>query len=1244
MTPTQAQQQAIEHAHGELLLAASAGSGKTHVLSQRCVRLICDAPQRCSVEELLVVTFTRAAAAEMRERIVRGLWTRLNACGDSGERRRLQRQIALVDLAEIGTIDAWCGRLVRAHYDALGVDPGFTLLNEADAALLRQEVLSELFEWVYEADAPAAVAARAWLARSIWPDDQRMREAVELLNAQREHLLNPQAWFERQRAALQRPLPELQAAAQRSIASALARECSFQRAQLALLNSADERIRAYAEILGRFEPQLSDLADAAPLADAQRGAASVLPLAVQMRGELSKLEKARSGDKGLAAQVRSRWVARLLKLLEPREVERACERVAASSDYLRTILALEQEFDERLRGLKRRRNVYEFADVLRFALDLLGTPQDGGERVETPIAVQLQQRYAHILVDEFQDTSPVQAELVRLASRAQRGAPNRFLVGDIKQSIYGFRRAEPKLFSALQAQLAADARRGRVLRLSDNFRSHAQLLEPLNGLFAALFDPALGGTGYDREEWLQPRRSECPNPTLDSAPRLCVHAIERHGSQRTEAEEDTIPLEEVEREGRLIATLIHEMLSSSTQVPARGDDGAATLRPLRPGDIVILLRSAWRNAALLTATLRQCGIPCVASGRDSPLDSLEVRDVRNILTLIVNRQQDLALAAYLRGPAVGLDEAELLQIRALSPAGPFHRAVPRFARLAAQSPLGQRVVVALQALTRWAEQARQGDLCGLLRQILRETALTHVAAALPGAEYRVGLIEAFMQIVTDFADRSHAGVAELVEYLDALERHSAAATAAPGAAADQVRVMTIHAAKGLEFPIVFLAQTGAALRRPIRAALLCDEACGLGVKLADFESRGELVTPGYAALVQSQRARDVEEELRLLYVAATRARERLIVLGHCNRGAWESLREQYSVGDKPPLLSRLSAASVLEWVMSAAACGALGDVASVVTTHAPASAGDAPRRSAPRLVQAALESPQPAPAGVSTPPQPGDDAWVAAALRSIRTRPPSSTRTEAVVSVSRLKERLGAAAPQSADTADATHARLHDLSAGDRWHGLGRPRFVQAATRGGLELGRAVHRFLEFAEPSCLRGERELRQQIERLRAAQRLSAAEAALLPIAELLWLGGQPLGKLLADSADRLERETPFVVALQREGGEYQLLRGVVDCLAHTPAGLVLVDYKTDDLDFATPAAGERLRLYGEQVRLYVLAIEQILGKPVHKAHLVFLISRRVLDVPRRALGALGRQLELFEAGPQPAVLPIGVSEYI
>lgn len=1218
-------QQAVVDARGQdALISASAGSGKTEVLARRCVSLLLDAEHPTGIDRFLVVTFTRSAAAELRERISRMLRAEVRAAPSRTVRAHLRRQETLLDAAQIGTIDAWCNSLLRAEFAAASVDPCFSVLSPIEACTVRQDERKRLLEWVFTAPAPAAQAGRDWIEAQSKPGDEGLSESIEQLNRYREHLIDPEGWLAANRARATLPLEQQQHEASTVLFDALAQECAAQAAALAGLAAADAGERSF---LAAHADQLA----AWRMPVENRGSL------VQVVAEIKNYRFPRT--RGPAAEVAKAWFSkRLAKVWCPDGVQRWLASVPHTAKRLHTLLDLEAMYHARLQAAKQRRATYEFADVQRFALNLLTTRAADGRLRPSPLATQHSRLYDHILVDESQDTNAIQLALFHAVGRTPPDPGNRFFVGDVKQSIYGFRRAEPQLFAQMARQFrdvaaASPPRAGRVFPLTDNFRSHARVLAPLNAIFERLFDPEFGGSEYGPDNALHARRAELDNATLDSQPRVSVTLFTDSNEDDppvTESEPDapddnSDALESIEREAIFAAAQIRQMLDARTLVWSRGGDGPE-LRSVQLSDFAILLRTARGKAALTAHALRRMGIDAIASGRESLLDFPESQDLLNALRLVVHTRRDVPLAAYLRGPYAGLSDAQLLRVRKATPQGDFLDSVHGYIALGKDVALVAQLRLALGQLERWRRAARVTPLPALLGMILSETGGECFALSQPSGPQRVSALRAFCELSSDFRDQ---GLSAFVTYLDALEETQDAGPALAPPAVDAVRIMTIHAAKGLEFPIVFLLNAGAKFSvksggRPLQL----HDALGAGLRFYHRPSRQRWIDPRHPLIGQAAVRREREEELRLLYVASTRARDRLYIVGHAKPDKWDAALTQSGDAATLPRVTREAACSLLDWLLPAiAAAGAhraprddgppLVDVQQIaVDAHQPIEKHAATASEFRRSRQES-GSEIPAPDGELNP---ADQVWLDQVLANlVVTTAAAPFVPPAVLSVSSLKQLQ--ARGSTTDVPQATMAGFAPLSV---------PGFIELERPDGRERGNAMHRFLRHVRLSSLATQLEVMAEIERGLAEGWLVRAEASNLTVDQLVRLGASEVGRWLAAHAANVRREQPFVLGLPLSPGvQPTIVRGVIDVFAVCEDGLHLFDYKTDV--FATPhIRAERLRGYILQLRLYARAAAEIANVSVRRAALILLSEGTVVDAP---LGPLELDT-LWPQAKQPA----------
>lgn len=1211
MTPTQDQQAVIDWRAGDMLVAASAGSGKTETLTRRCVALLSDPRAPCNVDELLVLTFTRAAAAELRERIGGALRDRAGRASGDAEREHLARCAVLIDGANISTFDAWCARVVRDAFPASEqrIDPGFITLSASDAEILRQRQLERLFDWAAEAHEPLAERTRTWLKRNKHPSARWLQTMVAELHARLGNLVDPDRWRIRERRRLGQSEAALRTETERQWGTAIADECALQVEALTRVlprvagdPAIASKLRDYADLLNDCETRLRE------------------PETVW--AALEALDEFRFGRapgncdaaiKALRNEVRDAWHGRRLrKKWASAELRELVAGLPDAAHLGLLLLDLEASFAERLWREKRRMASYEFVDVQRLALGLLGAPDDAGGLRPTPVAERLRGRYRYVLVDEFQDTSPVQVALLELVSRPRPG--NRCMVGDLKQSIFGFREAEPKLFAAEWQRLKGRADAGeataRVQPLRDSFRTHAELLAPLNEIFAALFAPRLGGLAYDETQQLRAAREEMANATMADVPRVELHLLDDNArsadhtdDEQDDDEDDGFPLERIECEARVIAARIRRLHAQRVQIPTR--EG---LRALRYSDVVVLLRAMTKHATLLASELRRCGIPALAAGREALLASREVQDVRAMLALIANRRQDVSLAAVLRGPLGGLDDAALLRVREFERGAAFHEAVLRYAADGPEKPTRRRVSAVLACVDGWQALARTAELPQVLQRVIHDADLLHFARALPGGEQRVAMLRSLQEFAAEFARRRNGGVAEFVAYLDALENAGSEPEVTLSVGADVVRVMSIHASKGLEFPVVFLAAAGNDLTRMRgRSNPIADADYGLGLRFYDHARRATIESPTFRTARLAEAQREQDEELRLLYVATTRARELLCVVGHHAADKLDAVRAESAPREALSLLHKLNAKSYLDWLLPAALSrGLIAEAGPIVLlSHA----------DTPRDVDSQSSAAPPKDHEVAAPREPSaqDEEWarqLAALVTADASNPAAAL--PALISVSAVKSQALVAAGEG----DVPLTPRRSIA-------LRQPTFLAdpEAADDGRALGDTVHRFLEHIQLRALTDRGELAREAERLVRRGPLTESEAASLPLDDIHWIADTDAGVVLR-TARRVRREVGFTYGLAFPStDERTLLRGVIDVVAERDGALTLLDYKTDlpktDADWRARRAG-----YAAQLQLYALAAGALFDMQVTAAWLVFLRKRRCeqVDVSASALERL------------------------
>lgn len=1188
---TEAQQRAID-ARGNVIVSAAAGAGKTAVLTERLTQLVAAGTP---VDRLLVLTFTRAAATEMKQRMEKRLRTAAAEAGDPEQQAYLRAQAGALGRAYISTVHAFCARVLRRHGHLLDLPPSVRVLDELETPVVVGRVRDALLTRLgaeEDADYRALLAAfggedAAWAAvQQVAAFLQSQPEPARFLDDAARRYDDPQ-WMAR----------TLQAVTDEARAALCAAVQTLGRARDALPPD-------WAGAIGTLDDELLQLRGVLLQTEYDAYRAGLLAFE---RGRLTFPRGTAEADKAPAQAARKAVKAcvdaQRAQFFRPAAEERAL--LFRTGGVVRALCAVVRQYEAAFAAEKRRLGAVDYADLEHMALKLL--------RMDA-VAAEYRERFCYIAVDEYQDSNRVQEALLE----AVRREDNLFFVGDVKQSIYRFRQAEPALF--LEKLARFDGAHGTRIDLTSNFRSAPDVLESVNDVFRAILTPETGELAYDARAALVPGRAGLSGGTE-------LHLVERAlaGAPEDEPEEDAPeedaqqdgagagadePLEDLldaEVEARLVARRIRALMAGGT-VPDR-ETGQA--RPLRYGDFAVLLRVR-THAAHFAATLAQEGIPSYAQLSGGYFDSVEVLLALNLLRVVDNRRQDIPLLSVLRATGAGdgaFSGAELARIRAAHPDGTFFDALEAMAagageageaeraepagagekfgadeaaeaEDAAGAALARRCAAFLARVAAWRAESRLVPVEALLARLYDETGLYAEMGALVGGAERQANLDALLARARAFEAGPERGVAAFLRFMDHSKEGNADLGAAQAVGADVVRILTIHRSKGLEFPVVFLCELGRRFRLDgQREDLLLHAAGGIGLRWIDGGVKRD--TAARRALQQRLRREQLAEEMRVLYVGMTRAEHRLVLVG-----SWKNAARLLAQAEAHPTAAQVLACTApLQWALmgTRAHCDTRLHAREPLLAAAPASGRAAP-----------LEAP-------------GREAAEALARRLAWRYPFSEAAAlPAKAAVSDLARRMGAAAaePPAFDPPTFLPAGAPEA----------------AAELTAAERGTAVHAVLA-ALPLAPMAEADVRAHVEALVRAGRLTAAQAAAVPCDALSWLTRMPLYARMAASV-RVERELPFSHAVPAAalfgaaaGAEPVLLQGVIDCCFLTDAGWVLVDYKTDRVPPGEPAA-RQAAAHAPQLRLYAGALAQLTGLPVAERLVVLLSARAIEPVPADA----------------------------
>lgn len=1159
---TPSQQAVVDDRGGALLVSAAAGSGKTKVLVDRILGRISDPVHPCNIDDFLVITYTNAAAAELRAKITQALNQKL---AQMPENRHLQKQLRRVYLAEISTVHAFCGNLLRTYAHQQNIPADFRIAEEMESQILRKKVLADLLEEGYAAAEPSFLAMVD--AFGYGRNDNRLPETVEMAYQAMQCRVNMDQWLQETTQALE--ITQYEDAGQTPWGAYLIRE--LHRAipgQISALENCKKELAAYPKIEKSFQVKLDEMVTCLQeLAgsenwDTLRGAFRTKFAAAKPLREPEDLT-----IKEKTAQLCGRCVEFLKKwnLCFYADSETLLRDLTAAAPAAQELFRFTKTFTDRYRKEKQRRKLMDFSDLEHEAVRLLVDRYTGRP---SRTAKEISARYEEILVDEYQDSNQVQETIFEAVSK---DGQNRFMVGDVKQSIYSFRLADPSLFLHKYEEfpLYTEAAEGmpRKIVLSDNFRSRPEILEACNFVFRLIMRREVGDLEYGPAEMLRPGR---PFPKLDD-PLVELHcltnSLPQEGSDKRE------------EEATFVAARIRKMLDDQELVT----DGDGT-RPVRPSDIVILLRSVANTAPAYLRALKEQGIPAVCSREENLIDATEIQVLIAFLQILDNPHQDVPLLTVLASPLFAFSSEDLASARLESKRTDLYDAI-----CASEDRFGEF----LSMLHRLREQVRWLSIPELLDRVFRETGMMSVFSAMPDGLRRERNLQAFRSFAAAFEAVGGCVLSQLLLHISEVAEHGGRLESPKGTTEHSVVIMSIHKSKGLEFPVVFLSDLSHQFNlESLRETILVDDTLAVGYNRVDQERYVRYPTLAKKSIVLKKEKQMRSEELRILYVAMTRAKDRLIMTYYSKRLLAElaALNSQLTM----PLSDEACAGvnNPGKWILMAALCRTEAGPLHVLTGGNDVSfVQDMPwlitYSDLSFVVEQERVRKEDTKSSVSVDPrslellQCGYSGW------KISNVPSKLTATQ-------LKGRIQdeEASEQAAEV--YSPPKLHFRKAAFS------PKQLTAA-----EKGTATHLFLQFAKYDNCLNLADIQRELDRLVREEFLSREQALAVRSDQVLQFFCSELGRWLV-SQKELRREFKFSLLedagqfYQEAAGETVMLQGVVDCFVLEKDGITILDFKTDLIQNNLEARAE---YYRPQITAYAGALSKIFEKPVKKRILYF-----------------------------------------
>lgn len=883
---TEEQQKAIETRKCNLLIAAAAGSGKTAVLVERIIRIITNEESPVDIDRLLVVTFTSAAASEMRERIASAITKALEKSPNS---RNLQKQLTLLSRANITTMHSFCLDVIKNNFHIIDLDPAFRILDETEGMLLRSEVLEELFEDKYENDdkefldlveaysdsksddklKDIVLDLYKFSMSGPWPQ-RWLRDKSEEFNISTIEELDKSSWM---KVFIENLVIELQG----------------------LISMEEKALELCGETSG-LEPYIDTFRDDITMLQMiyehlGTGVENIYNrLSSASFSKLKTVRKANVSDENVQSRVKAirddvkKKINKLRDEIFSMTPDEMLHSVKASYPYMKTLSNLVIEFQDKFSNAKKERGALDFNDLEHLCLKILTSENSG-------VADNFKEYFDEVLVDEYQDSNAVQEAIIDLVSRKYSDNPNVFMVGDVKQSIYRFRQAKPELFLEKYNTYSKEQGKNIKIQLYKNFRSRDEVIKGVNYIFKEIMSRVVGELEYTDEEALNLGASyrEAEEDSYVVGGKIELNILDKS----TEVEEEILIDEEedlgaINLEARIVANRIKELLSNKDGKVFRVlDKGTGEYRPVTYKDIVILLRATKNWSEVFLDELGAEGIPVYADTGSGYFESIEIRTIMSLLKVIDNPMQDIPLIALLRSPIMSFSAEDLTNIRLVDKDKYFYENIISISNeeFDCEKELVEKCNIFLERLNVWRKKSIYTPIDEFIWYLYTDTAYYGYVGAMPNGVLRQANLRILFQRAKQYEQTSFKGLFNFINFINKLRKSSGDMGSAKvlGENEDVVRIMSIHKSKGLEFPVVFVCGSGKQFNlMDLNNNILYHEELGFGPELVDLDKRVSYQTLPKEAIKQRIRLETLSEEVRILYVAFTRAKEKLIITGAVN--------------------------------------------------------------------------------------------------------------------------------------------------------------------------------------------------------------------------------------------------------------------------------------------------------------------------------------------------------------------------
>ncbi|PKM52175.1 MAG: helicase-exonuclease AddAB subunit AddA [Firmicutes bacterium HGW-Firmicutes-7] len=1196
---TDEQIKVIETRNRNLLVSAAAGSGKTAVLVERIIQMVTDKDNAIDIDQLLVVTFTNAAAAEMRERISDAIEKKIE---ENPTQKRLHKQLALLSNANIMTIHAFCLKVIKNHFNEIQLDPSFRIGDENELMLLKNDVLKDIIEEKYEESTEDFLNFVESFSSS--KSDVIIEELILTLHRFSTSNPRPQVWLEHH-------IENLNIKDEEDLLNA----DYYKSLLLNTKTSIDEIVQLLTEaksitLLEEGPLHYKDTTEA--YIDQVLKIRELLSQGyVHIKQGLDSFEslrlpgKKKGFDPVLKDRAKSLIDLAKDKLKEIKEINYKHELSDVINDIqgtykmMKVLVDLTKLFATHYQKAKEEKNIIDFNDIEHYALDILVAYDEQDELQATAVADIYSDLFTEILIDEYQDSNLVQETILTSVSKERTNSPNMFMVGDVKQSIYKFRLAKPELFMDKYSTYSKEDSCYQRINLHKNFRSRSQVINTINFFFKQIMSKEVGDVTYDEEAVLNVGANyEELIETNYATEMIIVHQEDAEDDLESEFTQKQL-------EAKTIANSVYNLINCEEKMKVL-DKQTGEYREIQYRDIVILLRTTSGWTDIILDALSERSIPAYTSTTTGYFETLEIKTMMNLLKLIDNPRQDIPLVAVLRSPIVGLKGEELVKIRTAFDAEMYDAMLYYVEGCLEEDLLGIKLNKFMDKLNYFRRISRYMPMDELINEIFEKTDYHHYTALMLNGVQRKANLDMFVDKAVAYEKSSYRGVFNFIRYVENIHKFDIDTGEATvfSERDDLVKIMSIHKSKGLEFPVVIVAALGKQFnKQDLRQSIVCHQDLGIGTDYVNYEDRYKVETLPKRMIKVQMMKELLSEELRILYVALTRAKEKLILVGAVNNLENKGIKwceSLYNNGEAINLNYINNCSCYLDWLMGAFIRHPRGkEIRELVgcELNGPIAFLDDPLLlefqliSASNLLEYSNEK-------LTT----KEDVLIDIL---------NQWKQEAAIVDDKISKRLdykyafNSLIHSKVQMSVSDVKRMHEITVEDGFEKTAiKPKFIgEEEGLTAAEKGTAYHKVMCYIDLSLEPSLENIKHCLSNLQERDILTQLEVRSINERAIMNFLKSSLCKRMLKALDTLRRETPFVVGvlasemyadLEKSATDVIMVQGVIDAFYEEDGDIVLIDYKTDFVQ-----VGQEQILadrYKEQMNYYKRALEQIMGKKV------------------------------------------------